>query len=77
MYCKLNVFTEEEKNDIQKDIYNIDEENARKKLLKFFVNFRTAVIENATDNQVGIEWIIQQVEEQLQEFYEQLSIFDL
>ena len=77
MYCKLNVFTEEEKNDIQKDIYNIDEENARKKLLKFFVNFRTAVIENATDNQVGIEWIIQQVEAQLQEVYEQLSIFDL
>ena len=71
------ILTEEEKSDIQKNIYNMDEENARKKLLKFFANFRTAVIENATDNQVGIEWIIQQVEEQLQEVYEQLSIFDL
>lgn len=77
MYCKLNVFTEKQKIDIQKDIYNMNEENARKKLLEFFSNFKTAVIENATDNQIGTEWIIQQVEEQLKEVYKQLSIFDL
>ena len=39
--------------------------------------FKKAVINTVANDQVGVEFIIQQVEQQLSEVYKQLSIFDM
>lgn len=77
MFCRLNVLSEEKQLQIKNNIVNLKEEETRKQLLKSFENFKKAVVKNVTDGQEGIDYIIQQIDYQLQEIYKQLSIFDL
>ncbi|MCI6008982.1 MAG: hypothetical protein MRZ48_02495 [Anaerostipes hadrus] len=77
LYHALHVFEEFEERKIIEGIECLDEEGTRKRLLSSFDIFKSKVLKNVTDNQIGAEYIIQQVEQQLTEVYKQLSIFDV
>lgn len=77
MFCKMKVFDEREQFQIRSNIENLKEDETRKQLLNSFDNFKKAVIKNIIDDQAGADYVIQQVDYQLQEVYKQLSIFDL
>ncbi|MDD5793080.1 MAG: hypothetical protein PUD22_10900 [Erysipelotrichaceae bacterium] len=77
LYHALHVFEEFEERKIIEGIECLDEEGTRKRLLSAFDIFKSKVLKNVTDNQIGAEYIIQQVEQQLTEVYKQLSIFDV
>lgn len=77
LYNSMGILSYEENKEIKKDIYNLNEEETRQKLTALFDKFKDAVLKNIINNQVGSEYIIQQIEQQLQEVYKQLSIFDL
>ena len=76
MFCKMNVFNKTSHLKIRNDFDNLREDKIRKQLLGSFDQFKKNVIKNVAGDQVGAEYIIQQVEQQLQEVYKQLSIFD-
>lgn len=77
LYHALHVFEGFEERKIIEGIECLDEEGTRKRLLSAFDIFKSKVLKNVTDNQIGAEYIIQQVEQQLTEVYKQLSIFDV
>lgn len=77
MFSQMKVFDEGEQFQIRSNIEDLKEDETRKQLLNFFDNFKKAVIKNVIDDQAGADYIIQQVDYQLQEVYKQLSIFDL
>ncbi len=77
LYHALHVFEEFEERKIIEGIECLDEEGTRKRLHSAFNIFKSKVLKNVTDNQIGAEYIIQQVEQQLTEVYKQLSIFDV
>lgn len=77
MFCKMKAFDEREQFQIRSNIENLKEDETRKQLLNSFDNFKKAVIKNIIDDQAGADYVIQQVDYQLQEVYKQLSIFDL
>lgn len=77
MFCKMNVFDKEKQNEIINDIVELREEKTRRQLLDSFDKFKKAVINTVASDQVGVDFIIQRVEQQLSEVYKQLSIFDM
>ena len=77
MFSQMKVFDEGEQFQIRSNIEDLKEDETRKQLLNFFDNFKKDVIKNVIDDQAGADYIIQQVDYQLQEVYKQLSIFDL
>ena len=56
-------------------IKNLDEEKTRSILAENFEKFRTKMIAQATENEVGVEYITEQVNRQLNNFCIQLSLF--
>lgn len=77
MFCKMNVFDKEKKDEIINDIIELREEKTRRQLLNSFDKFKKAVIKTVANDQVGVDFIIQKVEQQLSEVYKQLSIFNM
>ena len=73
----MNVFDKEKKDEIINDIIELREEKTRRQLLNSFDKFKKAVIKTVANDQVGVDFIIQKVEQQLSEVYKQLSIFNM
>ena len=73
----MNVFDKEKQDKIKNDIINLREDKTRRQLLNSFEDFKKTVIDIVANDQVGVDFIIQKIEQQLNEVYKQLSIFDL
>lgn len=58
-------------------IKNLDERKTRELLLKEFDSFKAAIIKNIVIDEVGITYIVNQIEVQLGEMYKQISLFEL
>lgn len=77
MYKSVEFLGKKEYQKIICAIKNLDERECRKLLLGHYDDFKKCVIESVTSGEVGSDYIIKQVEEQLSEVYKQLSIFDV
>lgn len=76
IYNSVGALSQNTEKKITDSIVMLDEKGTRKGLLENFSKFKEAVIKNVSTDQIGVEYIICQVEEQLQEIYKQISIFD-
>lgn len=76
MYNGVGLLDAEEKKKIVTAVKKLDERKTRKLLLSHFNDFRTAVIKTVAEDEVGAEYIIEQVENQLNDVYKQMTIWD-
>lgn len=76
MYNGVGLLDEDEKRKIVLSIRKLDERKTRKLLLSHFEGFKKAVIEAISADEVGADYIIKQVEEQLNDVYKQMTIWD-
>ena len=58
-------------------IKNLNEKNIRKILAERFETFKKKLIKQATGGEVGAEYVASQIEQQLNEFCKQISLFDI
>ena len=77
MYTQLEVFSEREHKNVINSLKKLDERKVREQLLSKFDKFKTLLKMNATDGEVGTEYILDQIEQHLSNVYQQLSLFDL
>lgn len=76
MYNGVGLLNTEEKKKIVMAVKKLDERKTRKLLLSRFDDFRTAVIKTVVDDEVGAQYIIEQIENQLNDVYKQMTIWD-
>ncbi len=77
LYRSTGFLTKKDINEIEFLIRKLDERGTREYLLKKFPKFKKTVIDNLSEDQAGAEYIVEQVEKQLEEVYKQISLFDL
>lgn len=77
MYSGYGVLNRKEKNKIIQAVQNLDERTVRELLLKHYEAFADIVKRNATEGEVGAEYILEEIEKQLTNVYRQLSLFDI
>ena len=77
MYHNVGAFSAKRKKDVIDAIKKLDERKTRELLLGEFKSFKKAVLSSAVSGEVGADYIVKVVEEQLTEIYKQLSIYDL
>ena len=77
LYRDLEVAPPKIRRSIIIAIQNLDERKTRELLFKHFDSFKAAVKANATDGEVGAEYILEEIEKQLTNVYRQLSLFDM
>ena len=75
LYLEAGILSDKHKNSITNSICNLEEEKVKKELFELFEKFKKTV-KKTTNDQIGTEYIIQQIDQQLQEVYEQLSFFE-
>jgi hypothetical protein len=75
LYKNLNALSTAEIKKIITYIKKLDERNTRRLLLKHFDSFKANILDTVSSNEVGVEYIVQQVEKQLNDVYKQLSLF--
>lgn len=76
MYSAYKILSRKEKNRIIKAIQNLDERTTRELLLKHYDAFKNKVKNTAIDGEVGVEYILEEIDKQLINVYRQLSLFD-
>lgn len=76
MYNGVGLLDKEDKKKIILSIKNLDERKTRNLLLGHFVDFKKAVIEAVSADEVGADYIIEQVVEQLNDVYRQMTLWD-
>ena len=77
MYSAYKILSRKEKNRIIKAIQNLDERTTRELLLKHYDAFKNKVKNTAIDGEVGVEYILEEIDKQLINVYRQLSLFDI
>lgn len=77
IYTQYGILNNKEKNKIINAIKKMDERTTRELLLRHFESFKEAAIRHTSDGEVGAEYIIDELDRQLTNVYEQLSIFDI
>ena len=77
MYSQYGILNRRERNRIINSIKTLDERTTRELLLKHFESFKSAVLMNATEGEVGATYIIEELDKQLTNVYKQLSIYDV
>ena len=77
MYSTYNILSRKEKNRIIKAIKNLDERTTRELLLKHYDTFKYKIKNMAIDGEVGVEYILEEIDKQLINVYRQLSLFDI
>ena len=77
MYSAYKILSRKEKNRIIKAIKNLDERTTRELLLKHYDAFKNIVKNTAIDGEVGVEYILEEIDKQLINVYRQLSLFDI
>ena len=76
MYSDVGALSKNEKKKIIKAIQNLDEESTRELLLKHFKKFKKVVKSKTTEGEIGADYILEEIENQLNNVYRQLSLFD-
>ena len=76
MYSSVGILSKREKKKIIMTIQKLDEGGTRSLLLKHFDKFKKAVKSKTTQGEVGVDYILEEVENQLNNVYRQLSLFD-
>lgn len=77
MYSRYGILNRKDKNRIINSIKSLDERMTRELLLNHFKSFKEAVLKNAVDGEVGAAYIIDELNKQLSNVYEQLSMFNV
>ena len=77
MYSQYGILNRRERNRIINSIKTLNERTTRELLLKHFESFKSAVLMNATEGEVGATYIIEELDKQLINVYKQLSIYDV
>ncbi len=76
MYNGVGLLDHDEKKKIISAIKKLDERKTRRLLLSHFEDFKRAVINVVAADEVGADYIIEQVEEQLNGVYMQMTLWD-
>ena len=76
MYSSVGILSKREKKKIIMTIQNLDEGGTRSLLLKHFDKFKKAVKSKTTQGEIGADYILEEIENQLNNVYRQLSLFD-
>lgn len=76
MYNGVGLLKADDKKKIVLAVKKLDERKARKLLLSHFDEFRAAVIQAVAADEVGAEYIIEQVDNQLNDVYKQMTLWD-
>lgn len=76
MYNGVGLLDVDDKKKIVMTIKKLDERKARKLLLSHFDDFRAAVVRTVVADEVGAEYIVEQVENQLNDVYKQMTLRD-
>lgn len=76
MYSSVGILSKREKKKIIMTIQKLDEGGTRSLLLKHFDKFKKAVKSKTTQGEIGADYILEEVENQLNNVYRQLSLFD-
>ena len=76
MYNSVGILSKEEKKKVTSAIKKLDETKTRKLLLDRFSDFREAVIDSLAGDEIGAEYIIGQIEKQLNDVYKQLTLWE-
>ena len=76
LYKSVGALSKAEISSIVSSIRNLDETAVRSILAKKFVRFKSKLIKQATGDEVGAAYIAEQIEQQLDDFCRQLSLFE-
>lgn len=76
-YNSLEFMKTRTKNRLIAAMQNLEERVARKILTQNFDEFKVAILNQVADGEVGAEYIIEQINAQLNDVYQQLSLFDI
>ncbi len=76
LYKNVGALDKKNTNAVIDAIKNLDEEKTRRILTENFDKFRTKMIAQATENEVGAAYITEQINRQLNDFCIQLSLFE-
>lgn len=76
-YNSLGFMKTRTKNRLITAIQNLEERIAREILTQNFDEFKEAILNQVADGEVGAEYIIEQINAQLNDVYHQLSLFDI
>ena len=77
MYSNYKILSGKEKNKIIQAMQNLDERTTRELLLKHYETFEKSVKRTAIDGEVGVEYILEEIDKQLTNVYRQLSLYDI
>lgn len=77
MYNSMDVLVDEDRKKIVSAIRKLDEVKTRKLLLDKYELFKVAVLQSVSNDEVGAEYIIGQIEQQLTDVYRQLTIWEM
>ena len=68
--------TKKEKKEIVVAIKSLDEQTTQSILSQNFRKFKRNLIKQASENEVGAQYIAEQIEQQLDDFCRQISLFE-
>ena len=76
LYKSVGALTKKERKEIVSAIKDLDEKTTRDILKQKFRAFKRNLIRQASQNEVGVKYIAEQIEQQLDDFCRQISLFE-
>lgn len=76
LYKSVEALTKKEKKEIVVAIKSLDEQTTQSILSQNFRKFKRNLIKQASENEVGTQYIAEQIEQQLDDFCRQISLFE-
>lgn len=76
LYQRVDALSKNDLNSVIENIKNLDEGSTKVILTKNYESFKEKMISQATNGEVGVDYIVSQIEQQLTNFCRQLSLFD-
>lgn len=76
LYKSVGALTKKERKEIVSAIKDLDEKTTRDILKQKFKAFKRNLIKQASQNEVGAKYIAEQIEQQLDDFCRQMSLFE-
>ena len=76
LYKSVEALTKKEKKEIVVAIKSLDEQTTQSILSQNFRRFKRNLIKQASENEVGAQYIAEQIEQQLDDFCRQISLFE-
>ena len=76
LYKKVGALDKKSAKALIEAIRNLDERKTRDILAEKFNKFKANMIAQATENEIGVAYIAEQIDQQLNDFCKQLSLFE-